>query len=150
MAKTKEGCLLGQGEKARSDDSALSSKQKTESFHCFWREKKTAHGNDSKDTRKIMSAVINQSGKKQYLKRSTSSNRTRHQNKCCVKIKEDKNRFFLFFLARTQNLMLSRKREERKEGKLNQLLRPGRGGSCCSLAQWLRNKTTFIEIFCLI
>lgn len=28
MAKTKEGCLLGQGEKARSDDSALSSKQK--------------------------------------------------------------------------------------------------------------------------
>lgn len=30
MAKTKEGCLLGQGEKARSDDSALSSKQKTE------------------------------------------------------------------------------------------------------------------------
>lgn len=70
MAKTKEGCLLGQGENARSDDSALSSKQKTEkSFHCFWKKKKTEHGNDSKDTRKIMSAVINQSGKKKKKKK---------------------------------------------------------------------------------
>lgn len=63
MAKTKEGCLLGQGEKARSDDSALSSKQKTEKVSIvFEGEKKSEHGNDSKDTRKIMSAVINQSG----------------------------------------------------------------------------------------
>lgn len=63
MAKTKEGCLLGQGEKARSDDSALSSKQKTEKVSIvFEGKKKSEHGNDSKDTRKIMSAVINQSG----------------------------------------------------------------------------------------
>lgn len=64
MAKTKEGCLLGQGEKARSDDSALSSKQKKQrKFPLFLkRKKKTEHGNDSKDTRKIMSAVINQAG----------------------------------------------------------------------------------------
>lgn len=65
MAKTKEGCLLGQGEKARSDDSALSSKQKKKIEKVsivFEEKKKTEHGNDSKDTWKIMSAVINQSG----------------------------------------------------------------------------------------
>lgn len=40
MAKTKEGCLLGQGEKARSDDSALSSKQKTEKVSIVFEWKK--------------------------------------------------------------------------------------------------------------
>lgn len=40
MAKTKEGCLLGQGEKARSDDSALSSKQKTEKVSIVFEGKK--------------------------------------------------------------------------------------------------------------
>lgn len=40
MAKTKEGCLLRQGEKARSDDSALSSKQKTEKVSIVFEWKK--------------------------------------------------------------------------------------------------------------
>lgn len=61
MTKTMEGCSRGVEQKR--DNSALSSKQektKQESFHCI--RKKTEHGNDSADTRGIMSAAISWMG----------------------------------------------------------------------------------------
>lgn len=59
MAKTKEGCLLGHGAKQKVTIQHFLPNKNGESSIVF---EKTEHGNDSKDTWKIMSAVISQSG----------------------------------------------------------------------------------------
>lgn len=61
MAKTKEGRLLGHGAKQKVTIQHFLPNKKWRKFPLFF-EKKTEHGNDSKDTWKIMSAVISQSG----------------------------------------------------------------------------------------
>lgn len=60
MAKTKEGCLLGHGEKQKVTIRHFLPNKKLRKFPLFL--EKTEHGNDSKDTWKIMSAAISRSG----------------------------------------------------------------------------------------